>query len=74
MAQCDDTPPNDQPTGWRGRPMLTPQEVRQIVRLSSPGVYQALASGQIPGRVQIGRTVRVKTEVFAKWYDAAGVA
>jgi excisionase family DNA binding protein len=42
------------------RPTITPEEARQILRLSKNGVYEALRRGEI-GSVRIGRKILIPT-------------
>lgn len=65
--------PAKPPKGWRkSREYLTVQEVMWLLRLKASQTYNALAAGQIPGGLKIGRMRRVKVSVFGPWLDAQG--
>lgn len=50
-------------------PMLTVAQVANILAMAEPTVYEQLGNGTIPGRVKIGRNVRVSSERFFGWLE-----
>mgnify|MGYP001165117985 CR=1 FL=1 len=50
---------------------LTVKEVAEILSMPCPTVYDHLSSGTIPGKIKIGRNVRVISDVFWRWFEDA---
>jgi excisionase family DNA binding protein len=48
-------------------PVLTADEVAEILRLDRKTVYAALARGEIPGARRIGRAVRLHRDTVLDW-------
>src|SRR6185369_2874418 len=59
-------PPDD----WRtSRVFLLPMEVAHLLTATRATVYAGLASGKIPGKLAIGKAVRIRVKAFAPWLD-----
>ena len=48
-------------------PVLTVDEVAVLLRLNRKTVYQALARGEIPGALRIGRSYRIARSALLAW-------
>ncbi|MFO0687499.1 MAG: helix-turn-helix domain-containing protein [Myxococcota bacterium] len=53
-------------------PLLTPDEVAQILRVSRARVYELARRRMIGGVVRVGRQVRFSRDGFESWLAAGG--
>jgi len=51
---------------------LTVKALANLINLSSATVYKMLREGVIPGRIQVGRSVRFNKEVVMNWLENGG--
>ena len=56
------------PSGMgEGKLLLTVQEAAKALNISRTTLYQMLGTGEIPGKVRIGRQIRVSVEALRAW-------
>ncbi len=55
-------------------PVLTVEEVAQLLRISRGAAYQAARRGQIPGVCRVGRTLRVSRDAVLDWLGQGSVS
>ena len=49
--------------------VMTVAELARTLRINRKTAYAGLRSGDIPGSVKIGRTIRVSRQVLIDWLD-----
>jgi excisionase family DNA binding protein len=52
--------------------LLTVPEVAERLRIGRRAAYEAIARGEIPGAVKIGRTIRVSSFMLGQWLHGTG--
>jgi len=52
--------------------LLTVPEVAERLRIGRRAAYEAIARGDIPGAVKIGRTIRVSSFTLDQWLHGTG--
>lgn len=52
--------------------LLTVPEVAELLRIGRRAAYEAIARGDIPGAVKIGRTIRVSSFTLDQWLHGTG--
>lgn len=48
-------------------PVLTVEEVADLMRVDRKTAYAAIAGGGVPGVRRLGRCIRVSRDVFVRW-------
>lgn len=48
-------------------PVLTVEEVADLMRVDRKTAYAAIADGDVPGVRRLGRCIRVSRDVFLRW-------
>lgn len=48
-------------------PVLTVEEVADLMRVDRKTAYAAIADGGVPGVRRLGRCIRVSRDVFLRW-------
>jgi len=66
VPMSDDPPPVD-PVAATLPPILTVDELAQLLRINRKTTYDALARGEIPGVRRIGRTYRIHRDAVLQW-------
>ena len=57
--------------GWgMDRLLLRPMEAAKSLGVSRSRIYELIASGELPGIVRLGRSVRVSSEALRSWVRA----
>lgn len=54
-------------------PVLTVEEVADLMRIDRKTAYAAIASGGVPGARRIGRCIRVSRDVLLRWLAEGGI-
>lgn len=54
--------------------LLTIEEAASLLRASRSKVYQLAATGELPGVVRIGRSVRIRRAALEQWGGTGGGA
>jgi excisionase family DNA binding protein len=54
-------------------PVLTVEEVADLMRIDRKTAYAAIASGGVPGVRRIGRCIRVSRDVLLRWLAEGGI-
>ncbi len=50
-------------------PVLTVEEVADLMRVDRKTAYAAIADGQVPGVRRFGRCIRVSRDVLIRWLE-----
>lgn len=50
-------------------PVLTVEEVADLMRVDRKTAYAAIADGGVPGVRRLGRCIRVSRDVFIRWLE-----
>lgn len=50
-------------------PVLTVEEVADLMRVDRKTAYAAIADGGVPGVRRLGRCIRVSRDVFVRWLE-----
>lgn len=50
-------------------PVLTVEEVAELMRVDRKTAYAAIADGGVPGVRRLGRCIRVSRDVFVRWLE-----
>ena len=50
-------------------PILTVDEVADLMRVDRKTAYAAIACGEVPGVRRLGRCIRVSRDVFLRWLE-----
>lgn len=50
-------------------PLMTVEEVAERLAIAKPTAYKQLADGKIPGRLKLGRCVRVSRAALEAWIE-----
>jgi excisionase family DNA binding protein len=58
--------PNDQPS------VLTVDELRLRLRCGRRAAYEAIARGEVPGVIRLGRSIRISTAAVDRWLNGDG--
>jgi len=53
------------------RPVLTVPEVAELLRKPRNWTYEAVARGEIPGVIRLGRSIRVSRAAIERWIGDA---
>jgi excisionase family DNA binding protein len=53
-------------------PVLTVEEVADLMRIDRKTAYAAIADGAVPGVRRIGRCIRVSRDVLLRWLAEGG--
>lgn len=56
-----------QPGGDTLPPVLTVEEVADLMRVDRKTAYAAIAEGEVPGVRRLGRCIRVSRDVLLRW-------
>jgi excisionase family DNA binding protein len=48
-------------------PVLTVEEIADLMRIDRKTAYTAIANGEIPGVRRLGRCIRVSRDIFLQW-------
>jgi excisionase family DNA binding protein len=48
-------------------PVLTVEEVAELMRIDRKTAYAAIAEGEVPGVRRLGRCIRVSRDVLLRW-------
>jgi excisionase family DNA binding protein len=48
-------------------PVLTVEEVADLMRIDRKTAYAAIAAGGVPGARRLGRCIRISRDVFLQW-------
>ena len=51
-------------------PVLTVEEVADLMRVDRKTAYAAIAEGELPGVRRVGRCIRISRDVFLQWLAA----
>jgi excisionase family DNA binding protein len=51
-------------------PVLTVEEVADLMRIDRKTAYTAIAEGELPGVRRVGRCIRISRDVFLEWLAA----
>jgi excisionase family DNA binding protein len=51
-------------------PVLTVEEVADLMRIDRKTAYAAIAEGELPGVRRVGRCIRISRDVFLEWLAA----
>ncbi len=52
--------------------LMTVDELKHLMRVDRNTVYEAIARGQIPGVVRLGRTIRITRSTVVEWLRQGG--
>jgi excisionase family DNA binding protein len=55
------------PGGSSLPPVLTVEEVADLMRIDRKTAYAAIAEGEVPGVRRLGRCIRVSRDVLLRW-------
>jgi excisionase family DNA binding protein len=65
------------PKGGKGidalPPVLTVDEVAEILRVDSKTVYEAISRGDFPGVIRVGRCIRIFRDAFLAWLQGGHI-
>jgi excisionase family DNA binding protein len=50
-------------------PILTVEEVADLMRIDRKTAYAAIACGEVPGVRRIGRCIRISRDVLLRWLE-----
>lgn len=52
-------------------PLLTAEELGELLRLSRGAIYTMVARGELPGVVKLGRRLRFRRDAVLEWLGRA---